>query len=120
MDLPGPILIVLEGESLVNDATAPIALGFALPQRTAGWPCSFLQQSARRNRHASLVRADKRGMEWKTSNGRLPWPPTGVADVRRMPQTGRLVKDVSNELETELLEDFLRSMIVGVMPGVDF
>jgi hypothetical protein len=33
---PGRILIVLEGESLVNDATALIALGFALPERRPG------------------------------------------------------------------------------------
>jgi hypothetical protein len=32
---------VLEGESLSNDPTALIALGFALPQRTAWWACSW-------------------------------------------------------------------------------
>jgi hypothetical protein len=39
LDLAGRILIVLEGESLVNDATALIGLGFSLPQRTAWWAC---------------------------------------------------------------------------------
>src|SRR5580693_9112793 len=43
-----------------------------------------------------------------------------LADVRRMHQTGRLVKVIFNEPESELLEDFLRSTIVGMMPGVDF
>ena len=37
-----------------------------------------------------------------------------------MHQAGRLVKDISNKRESELFEDFLRSTIVGVMPGVDF
>ena len=42
------------------------------------------------------------------------------ADVRRMHQASGPVKDISNERESELLEDFLRSTIVWVMPGVDF
>jgi hypothetical protein len=37
-----------------------------------------------------------------------------------MHQAGGLVKDIFDELESELLQDFLRSMIVWVMPGIDF
>jgi hypothetical protein len=37
-----------------------------------------------------------------------------------MHQAGGLVKDIFDELESELLQDILRSMIVWVMPGVDF
>ena len=37
-----------------------------------------------------------------------------------MHQASWLVKEIFNVLESELLEDFLRSTIVGVMPGEDF
>jgi hypothetical protein len=37
-----------------------------------------------------------------------------------MHQAGGLVKDIFDELESELLQDLLRSMIVWVMPGIDF
>jgi len=45
------ILIVLEGESLVNDATALIVLGFALPARRRGGlvPGVFLGEPAFNN-----------------------------------------------------------------------
>ena len=36
-----------------------------------------------------------------------------------MHQAGWPVKHISDELESELFQDFLRSTIVGVMPGVD-
>src|SRR5690242_14461362 len=48
------------------------------------------------------------------------WRCRRFADVRRMHQAGGLVKDIFDELESELLQDILRSMIVWVMPGVDF
>ena len=32
---------MLKGQSLVNDATALVALGFALPRRKACWACSW-------------------------------------------------------------------------------
>ena len=41
------------------------------------------------------------------------------ADVRRMHQAGWFVKHISDELESELFQDFLRSTIVRVMPSVD-
>jgi hypothetical protein len=36
-----------------------------------------------------------------------------------MHQAGGLVKHISDELESELFQDLLRSTIVGVMPSVD-
>jgi hypothetical protein len=36
-----------------------------------------------------------------------------------MHQAGWFVKHISDQLESELFQDFLRSTIVGVMPSVD-
>ena len=46
------VLIVLEGKSLVNDATALIVLGFALPARRRGGlaPGAFLREAAFKQR----------------------------------------------------------------------
>src|SRR5947209_4816600 len=37
-----------------------------------------------------------------------------------MHQAGWLVKDIFDKLESELLQDLFRSMIIWVMPGIDF
>lgn len=71
-----------------------------------------------RSRSALRATFIKRNSElWRC--GSVPSRGRRFANVRRMHHAGWLVKHISNELKSELFENFLRSTIVGVMPGVD-
>src|SRR5271167_4495682 len=102
---PGILAVVLSRSRRLSLAEKPL-------------PESARRPTKVRNRCAADVETIRRNSALRRF-GSLPSRGRRFADVRRMHQAGWFVKHISDELEFELFQDFLRSTIVRVMPSVD-